>query len=281
MQIINSLEFEDSIWWNSPGDGFLLVPKKFTEKVVTKYFQGTKFESFTRKLNRWGFKRVMKGGSPAGVFMYHHNLFQSGKPELLNKMRIVTKEDRHWQEHRLYREHQMSTCQPAMPRLLLSEPAFEQWSGVADAGSSLTNALRGFLEVNQVQSNTDTLTILRRLQGLPSSSTMSSSLFADRTLGDQQRANRVNPSSILQEMHRLEEERNAMLLAAELRHRLHQAQREELIGVTSSFRSTVPANVLAKRILQAASLAPPAAAAEAAGLRLGFGLFKSIKPFNQ
>jgi hypothetical protein len=235
----------------------------------------------------------MKGGSPAGVFMYHHNLFQSGKPELLNKMRIVTKEDRHWQEHRLYREHQMSTCQPAMHRLLLSEPAFEQWSGVADAGSSLTNALDGlyrppatFLtdrsinrqEVNQVQSHTDIQTILRRLQGLPSSSTMSSSLFADRTLGDQQQANRVDPSAVLREMHRLEEDRNAMLLATQFRHRLQQAQREQVIGSTASFRNSFPANVLASRILQAASLVPPAAAPGAAGLRLGYSRLNSIKP---
>jgi hypothetical protein len=300
MQIIDSPEFGDSIWWNSPGDGFLLVPKKFTEKVVKKYFQGTKFESFTRKLNRWGFKRVMKGGSPAGVLMYHHDLFQSGKPELLNKMRIVTNEQRKEQmigKLRLSRDHQMSTCQPAMHRLLLSEPAFEQWYGVANAGSPLTNALRGlcrpsstFLadrsinrqEVNKVQSNTDVLTILRRLQGLPSSSTMHSSLFVDRTLGDQQRANRVDPSAFLREMHRLEEERNAIVQAAELRHRhrLLQAQRKELIGVTPSFRSSFSANVLASRIHQTASLVPPAVAPEAAGLRLSYSLLNSIKPFS-
>jgi hypothetical protein len=297
MQIIDSPEYGDCIWWNSPGDGFLLVPKKFTEKVVKKYFQGTKFESFTRKLNRWGFKRVRKGGSPAGVLMYHHDLFQSGKPELLKQMRTITNEQRKEQiigQWRLSRDHQMPTCQPAMHRLLLSEPAFEQWPGVPDAGSSLTNVLRGlcrpsstFLadrsinrqEVNQVQSNTERLTILRRLQGLPSSSTMSSSLFADRALGDQQRVNQVYPSAVLREMHRLEEDRNATILAAELRHRLHQAQREGLVGVTPSFRSSFPANVLASRILQAASLGPPAAAPEAAGLRLGYSLLNPIKPF--
>jgi hypothetical protein len=291
MQIIDSPEYGDCIWWNSPGNGFLLAPKKFTEKVVKKYFQGTKFESFTRKLNRWGFKRVMKGGSPAGVLMYRHDLFQSGKPELLKKMRTITNEQR----KEMIRDHQMSTCQPAMHRFLLSEPAFEQWPGVANAGSSLTNVLRGlcrpsstFLadrssnrqEVNQHQSNAEKLTILRRLQGLPASSTMSSSIFVDRTLGDQQQANRVEPSAVLREMHRLEEDRNAMLIAAGLRHRLLHGQREELIGVTPSFRSSFPANVLASRILQAASQVPPSAAPEAAGLRLGYNLLNSIKPFS-
>jgi hypothetical protein len=291
MQIIYSQEFGDSIWWNSPGDGFFLVPKKFTEKVVKKFFQGTKFESFTRKLNRWGFKRVMKGGSPAGVLMYHHDLFQSDKPELLKKMRTITTEQR---KEQMIRDHQMPTCQPAMHRLRLSEPAFEQWPGVTNAGSSLTNALRGLCRpsstfltdrsnsrqvVSQVQSNAEKLTILRRLQGLPASSTMSSSLFVNRTLGDQQQANRVEASAVLREMHRLEEDRNAMLLAAELRHRLVHPQREELIGVTPSFRSSFPANVLASRILHAASLVPPAAAPEAAGVRLDYNLLNSIKPF--
>ena len=43
----------DAMWWLESGDGFCVVPKLFTEKVLDQYFQGTKFESFTRKLNRW------------------------------------------------------------------------------------------------------------------------------------------------------------------------------------------------------------------------------------
>lgn len=53
MSLLEGGSVEDAMWWLPDGDAFCLVPKIFSEKVLDKFFQGTKFESFTRKLNRW------------------------------------------------------------------------------------------------------------------------------------------------------------------------------------------------------------------------------------
>ena len=39
--------------WMPGGDAFLIVPSIFYDVVLDGHFHGTKFESFTRKLNRW------------------------------------------------------------------------------------------------------------------------------------------------------------------------------------------------------------------------------------
>ena len=43
----------DTMKWLPNGNGFSLNPKEFQALVLDKYFFGTKYESFTRKLNRW------------------------------------------------------------------------------------------------------------------------------------------------------------------------------------------------------------------------------------
>jgi hypothetical protein len=52
MSILDSAEESQAIWWQPEGDAFCIVPANF-DHVLMKHFQGTKFESFTRKLNRW------------------------------------------------------------------------------------------------------------------------------------------------------------------------------------------------------------------------------------
>jgi hypothetical protein len=44
---------KDAMWWLPGEDAFALSSDLFPDQVLQKYFQGTKFESFTRKLNRW------------------------------------------------------------------------------------------------------------------------------------------------------------------------------------------------------------------------------------
>jgi HSF-type DNA-binding len=53
MSLLDSDKVGDAMRWLQDGDAFCLVPTLFSEHVLDKYFQGTKFESFTRKLNRW------------------------------------------------------------------------------------------------------------------------------------------------------------------------------------------------------------------------------------
>lgn len=76
----------DSMWWLPDGDSFCLIPVVFAEKVLDKHFQGTKFESFTRKLNRWGFKRVAGQKVPANTIAYYNKYFIRGQPKLLKNM---------------------------------------------------------------------------------------------------------------------------------------------------------------------------------------------------
>lgn len=52
MSLLEGDEVQDSMWWLPGGDAFCLVPASFNA-ILEKHFQGTKFESFTRKLNRW------------------------------------------------------------------------------------------------------------------------------------------------------------------------------------------------------------------------------------
>lgn len=53
MDLLNKGVEKEAMWWMEDGDGFCVLPKHFSDKVLDRYFQGTKFESFTRKLNRW------------------------------------------------------------------------------------------------------------------------------------------------------------------------------------------------------------------------------------
>ena len=53
MNLLDEGVASDAMWWLEQGDGFCIVPKVFTVKVLDQYFQGTKFESFARKLSRW------------------------------------------------------------------------------------------------------------------------------------------------------------------------------------------------------------------------------------
>lgn len=53
MELFEGDVAEDAMWWLPGGDAFALSPDLFPDQVLQKYFQGTKFESFTRKLNRW------------------------------------------------------------------------------------------------------------------------------------------------------------------------------------------------------------------------------------
>mmetsp|Transcript_3940 Transcript_3940/g.5685 ORF Transcript_3940/g.5685 Transcript_3940/m.5685 type:complete len:330 (+) Transcript_3940:87-1076(+) len=64
----------DAIAWLPHGKSFVIKDReKFSDTVLPKYFRKTKYASFTRKLNRWNFKRVAKG---ADVGAYYHEFFQ-------------------------------------------------------------------------------------------------------------------------------------------------------------------------------------------------------------
>lgn len=70
MEILSNSQLSDIITWLPNGKGFIILQKrKFATEVMPMYFKHSKFTSFTRKLNRWGFTRVTRG--PESGAYYH------------------------------------------------------------------------------------------------------------------------------------------------------------------------------------------------------------------
>ena len=84
MEILSCEEHADVLGWISHGKGFIIYKKKkFSSEVLPKYFKQSKFTSFTRKLNRWGFSRVTRGPETGS---YYHKLFLRDQPDLCLQM---------------------------------------------------------------------------------------------------------------------------------------------------------------------------------------------------
>ena len=65
----------------------ILKQERFVKEVMPKFFgDQTKWSSFSRQLNLYGFLKVT-WGKDAGA--YYHELFLKGKPNLINYMRRV------------------------------------------------------------------------------------------------------------------------------------------------------------------------------------------------
>ena len=60
--ILRDEAFSNIITWLPHGQAFqVLDKKKFEEVVSTKFFNGSCYSSFTKKLNRWNFVRILTG----------------------------------------------------------------------------------------------------------------------------------------------------------------------------------------------------------------------------
>jgi len=86
MQMLDSGDLSGVMYWSGYGDSFCINTTEFGEKVLDVYFQGSKFESFVRKLNRWGFKRTYHPDFRAEIIGYQHPMFRKGRPELLTSL---------------------------------------------------------------------------------------------------------------------------------------------------------------------------------------------------
>lgn len=84
MKILDDENNADIVSWLPHGKAFLIFKKKrFEIEIMPTYFKQSKFTSFTRKLNRWGFLRVRKGPE-AGA--YYHQFFKRGQARLSMQM---------------------------------------------------------------------------------------------------------------------------------------------------------------------------------------------------
>ena len=80
-----SKDFEDVVSWLPSGVGFKVHDtKEFEKKIMRKYFTNqTRYKSFLRQLNFYGFDRVRKGKGRGCLF---HKMFVRGKPYLCDKI---------------------------------------------------------------------------------------------------------------------------------------------------------------------------------------------------
>ncbi|CAB9516424.1 shock factor protein 2 [Seminavis robusta] len=85
MALIEEQVAPDAIWFLPGNRVFVIEQKRFTAEVLDKYFQGTKFMSFVRQLNRLGFRRISRSSVdvPKGSVVFVHSLFRKGHPEMV------------------------------------------------------------------------------------------------------------------------------------------------------------------------------------------------------
>jgi hypothetical protein len=87
------IEGHDSIVSWDGVDGFKVREKEaFVREIVPRYFSHTKYRSFQRMLNMWGFERVPKGPRKG---VYVHINFRQGQPEFCNYMKCQKIKRRH------------------------------------------------------------------------------------------------------------------------------------------------------------------------------------------
>ncbi|KAL3787857.1 hypothetical protein HJC23_000399 [Cyclotella cryptica] len=71
--MITNESSNDCIKWLSDNKGFVIPDKEaFCSKVLPRYFGKAKYSSFTRRLKRWGFRRITKGAHSGA---YYHDAF--------------------------------------------------------------------------------------------------------------------------------------------------------------------------------------------------------------
>jgi hypothetical protein len=73
------------ITWLPSGKSFCIMDRtQFTNVVLPLFFKECKFESFSRRLKRWGFKKAYSAGQKRVVIT--HYLFQKDRPDLCKMM---------------------------------------------------------------------------------------------------------------------------------------------------------------------------------------------------
>jgi hypothetical protein len=78
-------DLKSIITWLPSGKSFVIMDRaKFIDMVLARYFRETRFDSFSRRLKRWGFNKVYTTGMAQAV--YCHRLFQKDRLDLRKLM---------------------------------------------------------------------------------------------------------------------------------------------------------------------------------------------------
>ncbi len=85
-RLLSQPSYNDIMCWTPNGDAFCILNETlFVERIMSVHFQNAKFESFSRRLRRWGFKRIdVNGKIPKihGMAIFQCEFFKKGQPEL-------------------------------------------------------------------------------------------------------------------------------------------------------------------------------------------------------
>lgn len=85
MEVLSRTDLTEIVEWMPHGRAFLVKqPKTFASQVLPRYFKQSKYLSFTRQLNLWGFKRITRGQDMGA---YYHEIFLRGRPHLAMRMK--------------------------------------------------------------------------------------------------------------------------------------------------------------------------------------------------
>jgi len=84
LKVVEKNEQTDIVSWQPHGRCFLVHKhKKFIKDIMPKLFRQTKYSSFQRQLNLYGFQRLSTGPDKGG---YYHECFLRGSPLLLDSI---------------------------------------------------------------------------------------------------------------------------------------------------------------------------------------------------
>ncbi|KAL7431580.1 hypothetical protein ACHAXH_005191 [Discostella pseudostelligera] len=83
--ILANPELADVVGWDPHGRSWrILKPRDFEIRILPRYFEHSKFSSFVRQANGWGFRRMSEGPDKNA---YYHEYFLRAMPWLCKKMR--------------------------------------------------------------------------------------------------------------------------------------------------------------------------------------------------
>lgn len=125
--------FTNVISWQPGGMSFNVHQQDlFSKAIMQAYFSQTKFKSFQRQLNIYGWKKVQLGPNKGG---YEHKHFVRGQPELCDLIyrRKETRHHPHTREQKCESFHQSLSCVNPADHMMMPLDAF-QGTSVSDQG---------------------------------------------------------------------------------------------------------------------------------------------------
>jgi len=161
--ILCNPDFHHAISWMPHGRSWKVLNKDyFMEEICPQYFAQTRYESFIRQVNGWGFKRMRREGPDRSS--YYHEHFLRGYPNMIDHMRRPAPGEK----SRDLREEPDFYTVPAMPQLPPADPnrtpkSYQIKKVGRPAGSTLRSLPQGG---GQLHSSFDPV-LPRNTEGMP------------------------------------------------------------------------------------------------------------------